>query len=562
MNAANHKKIVVIGAVAGGAKSAAKARRQDPYAEITIYTEEEFISYAGCGEPYYIADEIKDKSQLLARTPEQFKENMDIDVHTCHRVIKIDPTQKTVTVNALKENKEFEVDYDALVIATGARPIVPPIPGRELPGVYQLRTIPDTLAIREKVDSGGVKHAVVVGGGYIGLEMVESFTARGIQVTIIERLPQLAPPYDEDVARHIENELKTHGVDVRLNQSVEEIIGSAETGVRAVKAGGEIIETDLVLLSVGIRPNTELAKDAGVELGPTGAIKVDKRMETNLSGVFAAGDCAETYHQVTGKPVWIALGSTANKMGRVVGVNITGGNDKFAGVLGTSIFRVFDLNVAGAGLIERDAVKEGYDIEVAVVPGGDRPHYMPDAKRVIVKLIASKSNHRILGAQVWGNGKVDKTIDTIATAIQLKATVDDLQQLDLAYAPPFAPALGNPIVAANVLMNKLDGSTEGVLPGKVIEQKKEKNDFVFLDVRGPKIMKQVCFEECENIPMKDLRKRCEELPRDKEIITSCNIGLNAALAYRVLKSNGFEKIKYMDGGITAFPEPKPGPAAE
>ncbi|MDP8244386.1 MAG: FAD-dependent oxidoreductase [Candidatus Hinthialibacter antarcticus] len=562
MNAAKQRKIVVIGAVAGGAKSAAKARRQDPYAEITIYTDEEYISYAGCGEPYYIADEIKDKKQLLARTPEQFDENMDIQVHTSHRVTKIDPKKKVVVVKALKENKEFEAPYDALVIATGARPFIPPIPGRELPGVYQLRTIPDTLAIREKVDSGTVKRAVVVGGGYIGLEMVESLTARGIQVTVIERLPQLAPPYDEDVAKHINNELLKHGIGVRLNESVEEIIGSPETGVRAVKAGGEIIETDLVLLSVGIRPNVELAKDAGILTGPTGAIQVDKRMETSITDIFAAGDCAETFHQITEKPVWIALGSTANKMGRIVGINITGGNAKFAGVLGTSIFRVFGLNVAGTGLIERDAIKEGYDIEVAVVPGGDRPHYMPDAKRVIIKLIASKSNRRVLGAQVWGDGKVDKTIDTIATAIQFKATVDDLQQLDLAYAPPFAPALGNPIVAANVLMNKLDGSTEGVLPGKVIEQKEAKDDFVFLDVRGPKIMKEVCFEDCENIPMKDLRKRCEELPRDKEIITSCNIGLNAALAYRVLKSNGFEKIKYMDGGITAFPEPKRGPAAE
>ena len=228
MNAAKRKKIVVIGAVAGGAKSAAKARRQDPYAEITVYTEEEYISYAGCGEPYYIAGEIKEKSQLLARTPEQFDENQDIQIHTSHRVVKIDPDKKFITVKALKETTEFEVEYDALVIATGARPVVPPIPGRELPGVYQLRTIPDTLAIREKVDSGTVKRAVVVGGGYIGLEMVESFTARGIQVTIIERLPQLAPPYDEDVAKHIKNELTKHGVDVRLNESVEEIIGSPE----------------------------------------------------------------------------------------------------------------------------------------------------------------------------------------------------------------------------------------------------------------------------------------------------------------------------------------------
>lgn len=556
MNQQTSKKIVVIGAVAGGAKSAAKARREDPNARIDIYTQEEFISYAGCGEPYYIADEIKDSKKLLARTPEQFDENYNIKVHTGHKVIKIEPARQSVRIKKLSDGSEFDASYDSLVIATGASPFIPPIPGRDLPGVFQLRTIPDTLAIREAVDSGKVKHAVVVGGGYIGLEMVESLTARGIQVTLVERLPQVAPPYDADVAKHIQNMLIKRGVDVRLGQSVEEIIGSTESGVRAVKANGEVIETQLVLLSVGIRPNVDIAKDAGIEIGSTGAIKTDARMETSVPGIFAAGDCVETFNQITGKPVWIPLGSTANKMGRIVGINITGGNARFAGVLGTSIFRVFDLNVAGTGLIERQAREEGYDIEIAIVPGGDRPHYMPDAQNVTIKLIASKSNRRVLGAQVWGSGKVDKTIDTLATAIGFKATVDDLQQLDLAYAPPFAPALGNPIVAANVLMNKLDGSTEGVLPDQAIAKKEAKEDFVFVDVRGAHVLKEVCFEDCENIPLKDLRARMGELPKDKEIITSCNIGLNASVACRILRQNGFEKAKYMDGGIVSFPEPK------
>ncbi|MBI1388742.1 MAG: dehydrogenase [bacterium] len=561
MNNTSGKKIVVIGGVAGGAKSAAKARREDPDAIIDIFTDEEHISYAGCGEPYYIADEVKQEEALLSRTPKQFAEDHNITVHVSHRVTRINPVNKTVTVADLKSGREFEEPWDALVIATGASPIAPPIPGADLPGVFQLRTIPDTRAIRALVDSGKVKRAVVVGGGYIGLEMIESLAARGLHVTVVEKAPQLAPPYDEDVAVHIQRELKAYGVDVRLNQSVEEIVGTPSSGVTGVKAAGELIPAELVLMSVGVRPNVQLAREAGIELGSTGAIKVDKRMETSIPGIFAAGDCCETIHMVTGKPVWIPLGSTANKQGRVLGTNIAGGNDRFAGVLSTSIFRVFRMNVARTGLIEREARAEGYDIEIAVVPGFDRPGYMPGAERIAIKLIASKSNRRILGAEVWGAGQVDKAIDTIATAIYFKATADDLRQLDLAYAPPFAPALGNVIVAGNVMQNKLDGAVEGVQPRDVLEKKAHHEDFVFLDVRGPRAMKEVCLTDCANIPVAQLRARLDELPRDKEIITSCTVGLNACNAYRILKHGGFTRVKYMDGGIVCWPDPQKGPAS-
>lgn len=556
----NNKRIVVIGGVAAGTKAAAKARRQDAKAEITIYTDEAYISYAGCGQPYYIGGEILTKDNLLARTPEQFEGATNIGVRTLHRAVRIDPKAKSVEFERLDSNQALTVPYDALVIATGASPIVPPIPGTDLPGVFTVRTIPDAEAMRRRIDSGKVKNAVVVGGGYIGLEMVENLVKQRIFVTVVERELQLAPLFDEDVALHIRNTLLQKNVTILTGSSMESIQGSAKDGVKSVTVAGKEIPADLVILSVGIRPNTKLAKEAGIELGPTGAIRVNERMQTNFPDIYAGGDCAESIQLVTGKPTWVSLGSTANKQGRVIGINITGGNATFPGVLGTGIFRVFDLNVGLTGLTEKAAQKEGIDYEAAIVPVDDKPHYMSGPQKVIVKLLAERSTRCLIGAQVWGRGKVDKVVDTLATVLYFKGTVDDAMQLDLAYAPPFAPALGNVITAANVLQNKLDGHVEGILPLEV-KQKAERgdDDFVMLDVRPPEMRSQVCLETCANIPMMALQKRCGELPKDKLIVTSCMVGMTAAQAYRVLKQNGFDNVKYMDGGITAWPDPIPRP---
>ena len=425
MTSNNPLRIAIIGGVAAGAKTAAKARREDPHAEITIYTEEAYISYAGCGEPYYIGGEVSDREQLLQRSPQDFLREHQIVVKPLHRVTKIRAQEKKIDVLNIQENHTFTVEFDVLVIATGASSIIPKLPGVALPGVFKLRTIPDTDAIREKVDSGTVQNAVVVGGGYIGLEMIEQLTHRGIAVTCVERMEQLAPPYDSDVAHEVKMVLENHGVKVMLNSALEEIIGSAEEGVRAVKVAGQEIATDMVLLSVGIRPNVELAREAGIEIGPTGAIRVNEYLQTNYPYIYAAGDCSEMVNRVTGKPVWVALGH-CEPSGASAGINVTGGQEKFPGIVGTSIFRVFDLNVAGTGLIEREARKQGYDIEVAVVPQTDKPGYMPGAKSVIVKLIAEKSTQRLLGAEVWGPGNVDKVIDTLATALVFNATITDL----------------------------------------------------------------------------------------------------------------------------------------
>jgi len=550
-----NKRIIIIGGVAAGTKSAAKARRQDPHAEITIYTDEEYISYAGCGQPYYIGGEVENRAQLLARTPEQFQQGHQITIHTRHRATRIDPQAQTVDILDLVANQIRTVPYDALVIATGATPIIPSLPGVDLPGVYVIRTVPVSDKIRKFLDEGRIQLAVVAGGGYIGLEMVENLVNRGVQVTVVEREKQLAPLFDTDVAAHILRVLEQKGVRVMLGAGLDAIQGSPEQGVTAVTVAGQSISAGLVILSVGVRPETRLAQEAGIEIGPTGAIRVNEFMQTNFPNIYAAGDCVEVTNLVTGKPAWIPLGSTANKQGRVVGENITGGSTVFPGVTGTSIFRVFDLNVAKTGLTEKEAQREGYDYEAVVVPAEDKPHYMPGHKTVITKLIAQRSTHRLLGAQVWGAGNVDKVIDTLATALYFKASVEDLSRLDLAYAPPFAPAMGNVITAANVMLNKLAKHTEGILPLQVLEKLEKKEDFIFLDVRDPQNIAMLCCESCLNIPAGQLELRCVELPKDKEIITTCMIGLNAAAACRILKRHGFQNVRYLEGGITAWPRP-------
>lgn len=550
-------RIVVIGGVAAGTKAAAKARREDANAEIEVYSNEEYISYAGCGQPYYIGGEIDQKEELLARTPQQFEESSNIRVFTRREARRLDPKSKIVEVTDLDTGETKTVSFEALVLATGAAPIVPKIPGADLSGVFQIRTIPAAVAIRERIEAGKVKQAVVVGGGYIGLEMAENLVEQAVSVTLVERLPHLAPIFDQEVSEQIKKTLEANGVRVLTRSTLEEISGTPETGVTSVKVNGVSIPADLVVLSVGVRPEVQLAQSAGIQLGPTGAIQVNERMQTNFPYIYAGGDCAETTHLVHGKPVWVPLGSTANKQGRVIGINITGGSATFPGVLATSIFRVFDLHVAKTGLTEQECKEAGFDYEAAIVPGGDKPHYMPQSKTVVIKLIAERSSRRVLGAEVWGQGSVDKSIDTLAAAIHFKSTVEDLMNIDLAYAPPYAPALGNVIVAAHVLQNKLDRRTEGVLPMDVKRKADRGDDFIFIDVRPEEGRTAVCFDTCMNIPLTKLASQCGQLPKDKEIIASCQIGRAAAQAYRILKRHGFEQVRYMDGGITTWPDPKP-----
>ncbi|MBI2556080.1 MAG: FAD-dependent oxidoreductase, partial [Planctomycetes bacterium] len=424
------KHLVIIGGVAAGMKAAAKARRESPSMKITVVTDEQYISYAGCGMPYFIGDIIKDSKKLLVREPPYFKNMHNIDVLTRHQATAIDTKSKQAKVKNLGNGQDLILNYDKLILATGAQPIVPPLPGISLGNIFTLRTINDAVRIKLFVDSGKVKHAVIVGGGLIGLEMAENLVLRGIKVTVVELLDQILPPMDKDMALLVQNHLTEKGVEVITSDGVKSFDGNGGSYVTRVITGKRQLPANMVILSIGIKPNTKLAQEAGIEIGTTRAIKVNERMETNIPDVYAVGDCAESIHLVTGKPAWIALGSTAAKMGRVAAINATGGIDTFKGVLGTLIVKVFEMNIGKAGLSEREAIKEGFKIESTIVPASDVAHYYPGAKDIIIKLIADVPTRKLLGAEIVGTGVADKRIDIIATALTFGATVDQISKLN------------------------------------------------------------------------------------------------------------------------------------
>lgn len=441
------KQLIVIGGVAAGMSAAAKAKRTDRDMEVTVYEKGPYISYGACGLPYYIAGDIADPQALIARTPEQM-EKQGIHVHLHHRVTAIDPAAGILTIHDRKAKRELAASYDRLVIATGARPVEPPLPGHHLDGIFGLRPLESGIAIRRFIAEHEPRRAVILGGGYIGVEMAETFRRLGLEVTIVVRSGQvMRTTVDDDVRALIHAELARHGVEIVTD------IPSAFEGrdrVEAVVTSSGRFPCDVVLLGLGAQPNVEMAHQAGVALGPTGAIATDERMATNLPGIYAAGDCAEVRHMVTGRPAYIPLGSTANKQGRVAGENAAGGQATFEGVVGTTVVRCFDLIVATTGLTVRQARAEGLAASETMIQAQDIAHYMPGSAPIHVKLVAEEASGRLLGGQIAGQKGVAKRIDVLATALYGRMTVDDLRRLDLSYAPPFAPAWDPILVAANV----------------------------------------------------------------------------------------------------------------
>jgi len=552
------KRLVVIGAVAAGTKAASKAKRDNPDLEVKVFSKERYISYAGCGLPYYIGGVIKEKQELLVRSPEDFKIEQGIEILTEHEVKKIDASEKKVEVLDQRSGKVSEYPYDKLIIATGASPIVPPLENVKLRNIFTLRSVSDAFAVRELVDSGTVKKAVVVGGGFIGLETAENLKHRGLDVTIVELVPHILPPFDEEIALYAQNHMVSQGIKILTGEKVTGFEG-ADGKVTSVKTSAGDIEADMVILSIGVRPNTGIAVEAGIEMGATRAIKVNKYMETNIKDIYAAGDCAENTNLITGKPAWYPMGSTANKTGRIAGHNAAlesqeeSLKESLDGVLGTTIVRLFEVNAAKTGLSERDAVKEGYEIETVLVPANDRAHYFPGYKDIITKLIVDKSTHKVLGAQVIGEGVVDKPIDTIAAAITLGAKVEDLAKLDLAYAPPFSMAMSSTILTANVMMNKLSGRVETVKAPELIEELANGSINV-LDVREEAEFFISAIPGATNIPMNELESRLSEIDRSKEtIVLVCKVGTRAFLSYLKLQDMGFKNLKILEGGTCAYP---------
>lgn len=449
-------KIVIIGGVAAGAKAAAKAKRELPDAEIDIYTDDTHVSYSACGIPYYIEGNFADYRTLLVRSPEVFASE-GINVHLQHKVMKIIPETKQVLVHSLQGNNVFLVSYDKLVIATGARPIIPPIKNNCFKNIFTVRKIEDAINIRKKLEDS--KRAVIIGGGYIGLEMLEAFVRNNIITTLIERGNYLMPVLDEDMSELVKEQLFSihdEKFEIITGHTVTEFCGT-EDGVTSVETeNGQVFDTDLVVICTGVRPNVEIAVEAGIKLGITGAIKVNKRMETSIKDIYACGDCCEENFIVTNTPVWMPLGSNANKEGRCAAINATGGFDEFSGVLASAVTRCLRLTISMTGLTEKEAQKHGYETISAKVTKNDKVGYMPDANNITLKLIADKNTGKLLGGQAVGAGDSDKRINSLATALLAGLTVEEFERNDLTYAPPFSPTIDPLLNAAQILRAKFN----------------------------------------------------------------------------------------------------------
>jgi NADPH-dependent 2,4-dienoyl-CoA reductase/sulfur reductase-like enzyme/rhodanese-related sulfurtransferase len=539
-------RIIVIGAVAAGTSAAAKARRNNEDAEIVIYDKDDYISYSGCGLPYYIGGEIENADDLYPRDPAFFKSKYNVDVLILHEVLRINPNTKTLDIKNLTTGQVFTDKYDKLVIATGARSVVPPIKDADKENVFTLRNINDMYKIKKFIDTHKPKTAAIVGTGFIGLEVCENLKVLGIEVILIEMLPQVTPGLDNDMAAYVEEHLESKGVTVLTSTRATEIRDNS-----ILLSDGRVIYTDFVLLATGVRPNTELARQAGVELGITGAIKVDERMRTNIEDIYSCGDCAEQFSLVTGKPIYRPLGSTANKTGRITGDSITGGSLTFRGILGTGIFRVFDMTVAQTGLSEKEAKSEGFDVVVCHNIKPDKPKYM-GGKEMVIKGIADKASGRLLGVQIVGYEGVDKRIDVFVTAITFKAKAEDLFHLDLAYAPPFSTTKDPVMYTGMILDNAINRgrpliTTEGL--DKLMESGQK---YKLIDARASSQYEKAHVNTADNIPHAKLREKLKNMDSDTIAVTYCNKGTTGNAVQNILLNHGIKEVYNLSGGHDQF----------
>lgn len=532
-------KIIIVGGVAGGATAAAKARRENEFAEVTVYERGPYISFANCGLPYYIGGEIKDRDKLLIMTPERFWERYRIRALVGHEVLSIDRAQKTVQVKDAK-GAVSEDRYDKLILSQGAMPIVPPFKGAELPHVFTLRDIPDMDRIHKFITTQKPKTAAVIGGGFIGLEMAEALINQKIAVTVVEKAPHILPLLDDDIAAPLADSLR------KLGLSIRDKIGATEfTAHEVVLEGGSRIPADLVILSVGVRPEVTLAREAGLTIGATGGVVTNAAMQTSDPDIYAVGDAAETTHTVTGARTRIALAGPANRQGRIAGANAAGASLLYRGALGTSIVRVLTQIVGSTGLNTRQARDAGLDVFTSMTRDFSHASYYPGAKMLVTKLIAEKGSGRIVGAQVIGEDDVARRVDVLATAIAGKMTVMDLESLDLAYSPPFGSA-NDPInVAGFVASHELHQDFQIADPETFAP-----DNAVLIDVREPEEL--VAFGQLKgalNIPLHQLRDRLAEIPKDRPVIVYCQKGQRGYIGTRILQQHGFSQVANLKGGF-------------
>ncbi|MDK2858544.1 MAG: hypothetical protein PWQ89_1663 [Verrucomicrobiota bacterium] len=549
-------KVIVIGGVAAGPKAASRINRLCAEADVTIIEKGELLSYAGCGLPYYISGQVKDSKELMStpvgtvRDSAFFKNVKNANVLNHTEATAINRENKTVTVRT-RDGKEQVLPYDKLVLATGAESAVPPIPGVELGNIYNLKDIHDADAIKATLAEHKAVNAVIVGGGLIGVEVAEAFHEMGCRITIVEFLPQILSMMDPEMAALVEKQFEAKGVKVMTGTRVTEFRGNGQVE-KVITDQGEL-PADLVLLATGVRPAAKLAQNAGLKIGSTRAIAVTDRMQTSDQNIYAVGDCAEKKNLITGKPAYVPLGSTANKEGRVAANAICGVEDSFPGILGSAICKVFEYSVARTGLSEQEAREAGFDVVTCLAPAPDKPHFMPGARLLFLKLIADRKTRKLLGAQATGPGDADRRIDIAAMALTAGMTVDQLANADLVYAPPFSPAVDNLITAANILRNKIEGRMDGITPADVLAKLERGDNFTLLDVRSPAELEMMRIEGTVNIPLGALRGRLDEIDRNKPVVAFCKISLRGYEAALILKKAGFADVQVMDGGILMWP---------
>lgn len=538
-------KVVIIGGVAGGATAAARIRRLDEQAEIVMLERSGFISYANCGLPYYIGGVIQDEEALTLQTPQGFWERFRIDARVRHEATAIDPAAKTVTVKNLETGAVTTEQYDKLLLAPGAHPTRPEVPGLDSQRLFTLRTVEDTLAIRAFVEREKPRTAVLAGGGFIGLELAENLAEMGVQVTIVQRQPQVMAPLDYDMATFLHAHLRQKGIALRLGAAVAGFRQAGET-ITTLVEGGEDLPADLAILAVGVTPESALAKAAGLTLGARGSIAVNDRMQTSDPDIYAVGDAVEITHLVSGKKTRIALAGPANKQGRVAADNLCGGDTRYPGAQGSSVIKVCDLTAAVTGLNERTAREAGLDYEKVVLSPMNHAGYYPGGRMMTMKVLYEKGTLRILGAQIVGYEGVDKRVDVIATAMQAGLKVTDLAQLDLAYAPPYASAK-DPVNMAGFMAENIEKGLVKQFHWEQVAGLPRDGSVTLLDTRTPMEYSGGCAPGFVNIPVDELRQRLGEIDKTKPVYVMCQSGLRSYLACRILAQNGYDCYNFSGG---------------
>ncbi len=555
------RKVCIVGGVAGGASCATRLRRLDEGAEILLFERGDYVSFANCGLPYHIGGVIPKRDALLVATPTLLKQRFRIDLRIGHEVVRIDRDRKEIEVKDLTSGRTYREKYDALVLSPGAEPVKPAFPGADLPGVFTLRTIPDMDAIIRWIDERKARQAVVIGGGYIGLETAENLRHRGLEVSIVEQMNQVMATLDCEMAALVQAHLREKGVGLYLGEQVRSI-GQKE-GRLVVQTAGRELPADLVLVAVGVRPDTRLASEAGLELGPTGGIRVDEYLRTSDPDIYAVGDAIEVTHFVSGTPVVVPLAGPANRQGRLVADNICGRGIAYRNTQGTSVFKVFDLTAGSTGLNERVLARHRRPFQRVIVHPFSHATYYPGATQMSIKLLFDPADGKILGAQAVGREGVDKRIDVLATALRAGMTVFDLEHLELAYAPPYSSAKDPVNIAGFAASNILRGDVEVAAWDEVPPLQQE--GAVVLDVRTAAEVEQGKIPGALHIPLDNLRERLGELPRDRKIVVYCGVGLRSYIACRILKAAGFAGVYNMSGGWRTYraatakpPEAAPG----